>query len=62
MKEKAKDILTGEALKSLAKTDNLLVALNIIMLVGVVASIYGAFWQGRYAKLSYEKESKNKNR
>lgn len=57
MKEKAKDILTGEALKSLAKTDNLLVVLNIVMLVGVVATIYGAYWQGKYAKRHYKLET-----
>ena len=56
MKEKAAKILQTDALKSLAKTDNLLVALNIIMLVGVVASIYGAYWQGRYARASYKKD------
>lgn len=56
MKEKAANILQADALKSLAKTDNLLVALNIIMLVGVLASIYGAYWQGRYARASYKKD------
>ena len=60
MKEKVKDILTADALKSLAKTDNLLVALNVIMFVGVVASIYGAYWQGKYAKYSYEKDTHKK--
>jgi hypothetical protein len=57
MKEKVKDILTGEALKSLARTDNLLVVLNVVMLVGVIATIYGAYWQGKYAKYNYEKDT-----
>lgn len=61
MKEKAKDLLTGEALKSLAKTDNLLVALNIVMLVGVIATIYGAYWQGKYAKNSYKRDFERKS-
>ena len=61
MKEKVKDILTADALKSLAKTDNLLVALNIVMLVGVIATIYGAYWQGRYAKASYKRDYERKS-
>lgn len=61
MKEKAANILQTDALKSLAKTDNLLVVLNIVMLVGVIATIYGAYWQGKYAKASYKKDYERKS-
>lgn len=43
---------------SLAKTDDMLAVIGIIMLLGVIVSSYGAFWQGRLAQASYNDECK----
>lgn len=43
---------------SLAKTDDMLAVIGIIMLLGVIVSSYGAFWQGRLAQASYNAECK----
>ena len=43
----------NQAAESLAKTDDMLAVLGIIMLMGVIISAYGSFWQGRLASLQY---------
>ena len=48
----------GAAMDSLAKTDDMLAVIGIIMLLGVIVSSYGAFWQGRLAQASYNDECK----
>lgn len=48
----------GAAMDSLAKTDDMLAVIGIIMLLGVIVSSYGAFWQGRLAQASYNSECK----
>lgn len=50
---------TNQAMESLAKTDDMLAFIGIIMLAGVIVSSYGAYWQGKYAKASYNNECTN---
>ena len=52
----AKSAAKFDALGSLARTDDMLAVIGIIMLVGVIVSSYGAFWQGRLASAQYKKE------
>ncbi len=44
----------GNALESLGRTDDMLAVIGIIMLVGVIVSSYGAFWQGRLAAAQFK--------
>lgn len=44
----------GSAMDSLARTDDMLAVIGIIMLVGVIVSSYGAFWQGRLASAQFK--------
>jgi uncharacterized protein YneF (UPF0154 family) len=46
----------NQGIESLARTDDMLAVIGIIMLVGVIVSSYGAFWQGRLASAQYKKE------
>ena len=46
----------NNSLESLARTDDMLAVIGIIMLVGVIVSSYGAFWQGRLASAQFKKE------
>ena len=43
----------SSAVDSLARTDDMLAVIGIIMLVGVIVSSYGAFWQGRLAAAQF---------
>jgi membrane protein DedA with SNARE-associated domain len=52
----ASTMKTQNALDSLAKTDDMLAVIGIIMLVGVLVSSYGAYWQGKYAQATYNNE------
>lgn len=56
MKGFGKSAAKFDALGSLARTDDMLAVIGIIMLVGVIVSSYGAFWQGRLASAQYKKE------
>lgn len=44
----------SNAVESLARTDDMLAVIGIIMLVGVIVSSYGAFWQGRLAAAQFK--------
>lgn len=44
----------SSAVDSLARTDDMLAVIGIIMLVGVIVSSYGAFWQGRLAAAQFK--------
>lgn len=44
----------NQAAESLAKTDDMLAILGIIMLLGVGISAYGSFWQGRLAAAQFK--------
>jgi hypothetical protein len=46
----------GNAVESLAKTDDMLAIIGVIMLLGVVFSAYGALWQGLLASKQYREE------
>jgi len=46
----------NQAAESLAKTDDMLAVLGIIMLFGVIISAYGSFWQGRLAAAQFRQE------
>ena len=52
----AASMKAGSAVDSLARTDDMLAIIGIIMLLGVVVSSYGAFWQGRLAKAQFNYE------
>lgn len=56
VKDIGKSAAKFDALGSLARTDDMLAVIGIIMLVGVVISSYGAYWQGRLAAAQYNKE------
>ena len=45
-----------DAISSLARTDDMLAVIGVVMLLGVLFSSYGAYWQGRYARASFKKE------
>lgn len=45
-----------DALSSLARTDDMLAVIGVIMLLGVLFSSYGAYWQGRLASAQFKKE------
>ncbi len=57
-----KDTLMPEALKSLARTDDILAVIGIIMLAGVIVGMYGSYWQGKAAKEQYQSDVKNKKK
>jgi len=46
----------NQGIESLARTDDMLAFIGIIMLFGVIISAYGAFWQGRLAAAQYKHE------
>lgn len=46
----------GNAVESLAKTDDMLAIIGVIMLLGVVFSAYGSLWQGLLASKQYKEE------
>ncbi len=46
----------NQAAESLAKTDDMLAVLGVIMLLGVIISAYGSFWQGRLASAQFKQE------
>jgi hypothetical protein len=46
-----------EMIKSLGRTDNIMAAIALIMLAGFVVTAYGAYWQGKYARYSYKKDT-----
>lgn len=60
MSNKFKDVTSGiannKALESLARTDDILALIGVIMIIGVIVSAYGSFWQGRYAKASFNNQ------
>jgi|688.fasta_scaffold38852_5 cytoskeletal protein RodZ len=56
VKDIGKSAAKFDALGSLARTDDMLAVIGIIMLVGVIISSYGAYWQGRLASAQYKKE------
>lgn len=43
----------NQSLESLARTDDMLAVLGLIMLAGVIISAYGSFWQGRLAQAEF---------
>lgn len=48
----------NSAIDSLAKTDDMLAIIGFIMLLGVIVSAYGSYWQGNLAKKTYKEECK----
>jgi predicted histidine transporter YuiF (NhaC family) len=56
VKSLGKSAAKFDALGSLARTDDMLAVIGLIMLVGVIISSYGAYWQGRLAAAQYNKE------
>lgn len=44
----------NQSLESLARTDDMLAILGLIMLAGVIISAYGSFWQGRLAQAEFK--------
>jgi hypothetical protein len=50
--------LMPDALKSLARTDDILGAIGFVMLAGVVVGMYGSYWQGKAAQKQYSIASK----
>lgn len=46
----------SQSMESLARTDDMLAVLGIIMLVGVIISAYGSFWQGRLASAQFKNQ------
>ena len=49
----ASAIKVNQSLESLARTDDMLAVLGLIMLAGVIISAYGSFWQGRLAQAEF---------
>ena len=50
-------IATGEVMTSLARTDDILAVIGIIILIGISISSYGTFWQGVLAREQYDQIS-----
>lgn len=50
-----------EMIKSLGRTDNIMAAIAVILFAGFVVSAYGAYWQGKYARHSYKKDTGTKS-
>ena len=48
----------GNAVEALAKTDDMLAIIGFIMLLGVIVSAYGSWWQGNLARKQYNEECK----
>lgn len=48
----------GNAVEALAKTDDMLAIIGFIMLLGVIVSAYGSWWQGNLARKQYKEECK----
>ena len=48
----------GSAVEALAKTDDMLAIIGFIMLLGVIVSAYGSWWQGNLARKQYNEECK----
>jgi prolipoprotein diacylglyceryltransferase len=48
----------NSAIDSLAKTDDMLAIIGFIMLLGVIVSAYGSWWQGNLARKQYNEECK----
>lgn len=48
----------GNAVEALAKTDDMLAVIGFIMLLGVIVSAYGSWWQGNLARKQYNEECK----
>ena len=46
----------NSAIDSLAKTDDMLAIIGFIMLLGVIVSAYGSWWQGNLARKQYKEE------
>jgi predicted histidine transporter YuiF (NhaC family) len=44
------------SLESLARTDDMLAVIGLIMLFGVIISAYGSFWQGRLAASQFKQQ------
>lgn len=63
LKGATKGLVTNPAFEALAKTDDILAVIGIIILLGVVISAYSAYWTGRVAQAQYNKEfSKDKDK
>lgn len=56
VKHVAEGMASGDAMRSLGRTDDMLAVIGIIMLLGVIISSYGEYWQGVYAKASYKNQ------
>ena len=56
VKDFGKSAAKFDALGSLARTDDMLAVIGIIMLMGVIVSAYGSFWQGRLASSQFKQQ------
>jgi hypothetical protein len=56
VKSSMRGVAMNPALEALARTDDLLALIGIVILGGVIVSAYGAYWQGKIAKASYKKD------
>lgn len=56
LKAASKGMVTNPAFEALAKTDDILAIIGIIILAGVVISAYGAYWQGRVAQAQFNRD------
>lgn len=52
----ASALKVNQSLESLARTDDMLAVLGLIMLAGVIISAYGSFWQGRLASAQFKNQ------
>lgn len=57
----ASAIKLNQGIESLARTDDMLAVIGIIMLVGVFVSSFGAFWQGKLAKAQFKNQCSAEN-
>lgn len=51
-----RNMVSNPAFDSLAKTDDMLAIIGVIILAGTVVGAYGSYWQGRVAQSQYNKE------
>jgi hypothetical protein len=56
LKEASKGFVLNPALSALAKTDDILAIIGVIILGGVVISAYGAYWQGKVAQAQFARD------
>ena len=45
-----------DAIMALGRTDNVLAVIGVILMSGVIASAYGAIWQGRLAQKQFNEQ------